>query len=136
MNTVVSGLLGCAVYLDNVAVYSDSWQEHVQHIQALFDRLTWANLTVNLAKCEFAKATGTYLGKVVGQGAVRPVTAKVGAIEKFPSPTTKRELSRFLGMVGYYRGFCQHTVELLHCREKKHWHCSTLRCTSVRDVGL
>ena len=49
----------------------------------------------------------TYLGKVVGQGFVRPVRAKVLAIDGYPPPTTKRELTRFLGMIGYYRSFCE-----------------------------
>lgn len=61
----------------------------------------------DLAKCEFAKATVTYLGIVVGQGQVCPVRAKVLAVDQFPFPNTKKELSRFLGMVGYYRGFCR-----------------------------
>lgn len=61
---------------------------------------------MNLAKCEFAKATVTYLGKVVGQGHVWPVYPKVSAIE-FPVPTTKKELMRFLGLVTYYRCFCR-----------------------------
>lgn len=86
MNRVVSGLQGCAVYLDDLVVYSDTWSGHLQRIQALFDRLVWANLTVNLAKCEFAKATVTNLGKVVGQGTVRPVRAKGEAVERFPPP--------------------------------------------------
>ncbi|KAI3356202.1 hypothetical protein L3Q82_017180, partial [Scortum barcoo] len=107
MNKVVSGLEGCAVYLDDVVIYSDSWHDHLQRIKALFERLAWAALTINLAKCDFAKATVTYLGKVVGQGQVRPVRAKVLAIDQFPVPTTKKELSRFLGMAGYYRGFCK-----------------------------
>ncbi|XP_050923269.1 uncharacterized protein LOC127139346, partial [Lates calcarifer] len=77
MNMVVSGLSGCAVYLDDVVVYSDTWEDHVLRIRQLFDRLRDAHLTVNLAKCEFAKATVTYLGKVVGQGQVRPVRAKL-----------------------------------------------------------
>lgn len=107
MNRVVAGLVGCAVYLDDVVVYSDTWEEHVERIRALFGRLAWAKLTVNLAKCEFAKATVTYLGKEVGQGEVRPVRAKVVAIDCFPAPVTKKELMRFLGMVGYYRAFCK-----------------------------
>ncbi len=100
MNRVVSGLEGCAVYLDDVVVYSDSWEEHVRRVRALFERLVWARLTVNLAKCEFAKATVTYLGKVVGQGFVCPVEAKVQAVKHFPQPSTKKELMRFLGMAG------------------------------------
>lgn len=45
---------------------------------------------------------------MVGQGQVLPVRAKVLAIDQFPVPATKKELARFLGMVGYYRGFCKH----------------------------
>nr|XP_046229617.1 uncharacterized protein LOC124050808 isoform X1 [Scatophagus argus] len=107
MNIVLSGLEGCAVYLDDVVIYSNTWEEHLARIKELFDRLREARLTVNLAKCEFAKATVTYLGKVVGQGKVCAVQAKVRAIEDFPVPTTKKELQRFLGLVGYYRNFCR-----------------------------
>ncbi|KAF7643438.1 hypothetical protein LDENG_00239390 [Lucifuga dentata] len=107
MIRVVSGLKGCAMYLDDVAVYSDTWETHIQSIQALFDRLVWEQFTVNLAKCEFAKATVTYLGKVVGQGQVCAVHAKVTVIQQYPTLTTKKELMRFLGMVGYYHSFCR-----------------------------
>lgn len=103
MNKVVRGLEGCAVYLDDVVVFSDTWEEHLQLVRALFDRLRWAQLTVNLAKCEFAQATVTYLRKVVGCGEVRTIEEKVKAIRDFPVPTTKKELLRFLGMAGYYR---------------------------------
>lgn len=106
MNRVVAGLEGCAVYLDDVVCYADTWGDHLARIRALFQRLVAATLTVNLAKCEFAQATVVYLGKVVGQGKVRPVNAKVVAIENFPPLATKKELMRFLGMIGYYRGFC------------------------------
>jgi hypothetical protein len=105
MNREVSGLEGCAVYLDDVVIYSDSWEEHVWRVQTLFERLVWARLTIHLAKCEFAKTTVTYLGMVVGQGFVCPVEAKVQAVKQFPQPSTKKELMRFLGLAGYYRAF-------------------------------
>ncbi len=95
------------MYLDDVVVYSQTWDEHIVQIIALFDRFVKANLTVNLLKCEFAKATVVYLGKVVGQGQVLPVRAKVETIDNYPTPTTKKELMRFLGMVGFYRCFCR-----------------------------
>lgn len=57
IDRVVSGLAGCAVYLDDVVVYADPWETHLQRVCALFHRLVWAQLTVNLAKYEFAKAT-------------------------------------------------------------------------------
>lgn len=107
MNRVISGLNGYAVYLDDVVVYSHPWDEHLQHIHGLLDRFVAANLTVNLSKCEFAKATVTYLGKIVGQGRVRPVRGKVNIIDNYPTPTTKKELMCFLGIVGFYCCFCR-----------------------------
>lgn len=82
--------------------FSRTWEEHLIQIRALFDRFISASLTVNLLKCEFAKATVTYLGKVVGQGQVHPFHSKVEATEKYPTPTTKRDLMRFLEMVRFY----------------------------------
>lgn len=62
---------GCAVYLDDVVIYSDKWEEHLVCLARLLDHLSEAQLTVNLAKCTFAKATVTYQGKMVTQGNVR-----------------------------------------------------------------
>lgn len=98
---------GCEACLDDVVLYSASWPEHVQQIRELFCRLSAANLTINLAKCEIGKATVTYLGKVVGGGQVHALDAKVSVICRFPPPADHHELCRFLGMVGYYRGFCR-----------------------------
>ena len=61
MNMVVSRLEGCAVYLDDVVIYSDTWEDHVCRIKRLFERLRDANLTVNLAR-----ASAAYSGKGVG----------------------------------------------------------------------
>lgn len=107
ISIVLSGIPNCNAYLDDLVVYSTDWSEHVSLLNTVFERLAKASLTLNLAKCEFAQATITYLGKEVGQGQVRPIDAKVTAISEFPIPTTRRELRRFLGMAGYYRSFCK-----------------------------
>ena len=107
INNVLDGVSNCEAYLDDLIVYSATWQPHMEHLATVFDRLSKANLTVNLAKCVFGQATVVYLGKMVGRGEVRPVHSKVEAILNFPAPTSRRELRRFLGMVGYYRSFCK-----------------------------
>lgn len=107
VNTVMSGLSGCKAYLDDIVVYSSSWDEHIKLLHSVFGRLSDANLTHNLAKCEFGQATVTYLGKVVGRGQVKPVHSKVETILSFPAPVSRHELCRFLGMAGYYRSFCK-----------------------------
>lgn len=107
LNMVVSGLEGRAVYLDDDVIYSNTWEEHLAHIKKLLDHRGDVRLTVNLAKCEFAKTTIICLGKVVGQGKVCAVQAKVSAIETYPVPPTKKELQCFFDLVRYYRSFCK-----------------------------
>ncbi len=106
MHKVLMGVENCEAYLDDVVAYLDTWEEHLETLFLIFSRLNEASLTLNLAKCEFGKATVTYLGKQVGQGLVRPIEAKVQAVIDYPVPHTRRALRRFLGMCGYYRGFC------------------------------
>lgn len=57
MNLVLGDVEGCAVYLDDVVIYSNDWETHMLCVQKVFDCLTHAQLTVNLAKCELAKTT-------------------------------------------------------------------------------
>ena len=53
----------CNVYLDDVVVYSDTWEDHIASLRVVFQQLAAASLKLNLTKCEFGKATVTYLGK-------------------------------------------------------------------------
>lgn len=105
MNQLTQGVLGCVVYIDDILIFSHTWKEHLQQIRMLFSRLANANLVANLSKCDFVKSTIQYLGYEVGQGRVVPPTAKVEAILNFPIPKTRREVQRYLGMIGYYRRF-------------------------------
>lgn len=105
MKTIVAGLEGVTAYLDDTIVVSETWTEHLKRLRLLLACLAQANLTLNLAECEFAGATVVYLGKVVGQGQVRLVREKVRAIDEYPVPATKKDLMRFLGLVGFYRCF-------------------------------
>ena len=135
MNEAILGLPNTQVYVDDIIMYSDSWEEHVKHTRTLSERLTKAKLTVNLAKIQIDKAKVTFLGHVIGQGKVRPIHAKVEAIVNFPQPRTKKEVMHFLGMAGYYRKFCHNfsdvvspLTDLLSKNTKFVW---TERCTQA-----
>ena len=112
INNVLSGVQGCGAYIDDLVIYSDSWNQHVKQLRELLCRLRDAHLTVNLGKSEFCHAHVIFLGYVVGQGQVAPVTAKVQAIHQYPVPKDKRDLMRFLGMAGYYRKFCHNFASI------------------------
>lgn len=113
MHLVLGDVTNCEVDLDDIVAYSETWSEHLGTLTEIFERLKEACLTLNLAKCDFGKATVTYLGKQVGQGQVRPLLAKIQAILDFPVPRTRCELRQFLGMAGYYRGFCKNFADVV-----------------------
>ena len=76
INNVIKGLDYCYAYIDDLIVCSDSCSDHMKHLKGTFDRLLTANLTDNLGKSEFCKATVDYLGHTVGQGQVKPLWLK------------------------------------------------------------
>ena len=82
-------------------------------LQELFAGLPKAQMTVNLAKSDFCKATVTYLGHNIGQGKVKPLDSKVQAILDFPNPTNKKELRRYLGMIGFYGIYCKNLASVV-----------------------
>lgn len=113
INNVIKDLDYCYAYIDDLIICSDSWSDHMKHLKGTFKKLSAANLTVNLGKSEFCKATVEYLGHSVGQGQIKPLTAKVEAILQFPPPTNKKQLMRYLGMIGFYRKFCSNFASVV-----------------------
>ena len=85
VNIVLSSITKCNAYLDDLIVYSTTWEEHIAVLIEVFTRLANTYLPLNLAKCDFGKATVTYLGRQVGQGQLRSVDAKVADIVAFPT---------------------------------------------------
>lgn len=94
----------CA-YLDDIAVFSGSLQEHLEHLHAVFTTLTSVGLVANLEKCQVAGSSIRYLGHIVGSGKHGPDPTKLLAIKGLQVPRTKKELRSVLGLCGYYRSY-------------------------------
>lgn len=60
-----------APYLDDLVIYSDTWEDHLRFLESMFERLEKVNLTVQERKCQFARLECTYLGHVVSQGQIK-----------------------------------------------------------------
>ncbi|KAJ1199344.1 hypothetical protein NDU88_003181 [Pleurodeles waltl] len=94
-----------AAYLDDVVIFSETWDDHLLHLQQICHTLENAGLTANPKKCVIGKPNISYLGYEIGQGTLQPQTKKIIAILNAPNPKTKKDLRSFLGLVGYYRRF-------------------------------
>lgn len=92
-------------YLDDIIVVSSSFEEHVSLLLRVLEKLKHANLTVNLEKCKFFRSQLKYLGYVVDEHGLRTDPSKVEAILNYPTPTSRKDLKRFLGTATWYRRF-------------------------------
>ena len=101
-----------AAYVDDLTVFSMSWEEHLVHLQDMLERLRDAGLTVKPKKCKFGMKETEYLGHVVGNGVVKPCQSKTEAVKKFQVPETKKQVRSFLGLAGYYRKFIKNFSDL------------------------
>ncbi|GFV87549.1 hypothetical protein TNCV_3281871 [Trichonephila clavipes] len=79
------------LYLDDIAIFSLAWDDHLKHPKEVFDRLRSAKLHIKPSKCQFAQAYVKYLGHLVGQGLRTPGELKVQVIKDFPIPTNKTQ---------------------------------------------
>ncbi len=102
----------CAAYLDDIAIFSNTWEEHLTHVRQVLTRIREAGLTLNLSKCEFAKAELDYLGHHIGLGKVQPRAKKVEALLRFERPTNRKQLQQYLGLAGYYKRFYPHYADV------------------------
>ena len=86
-------------YLDDLVIFSNTWEEHLEHLEMVLEKLQQFGFTVKLAKCQWARTECAYLGHVVGGGRVKPELNKMEAIKTFTIPETEKKVRSFLGLL-------------------------------------
>ena len=98
-------LTQCLVYIDDIVVFSSSFEEHLSRLDAVFRRLHEAGLKLKPSKCRLMQQEMKFLGHVVSAKGVATDPEKVEAVRRWPVPQNQKELQTFLGFAGYYRRF-------------------------------
>jgi transposase InsO family protein len=107
MQKVLRPYLGkfCVTYLDDIGIYSDSLEAHLEHIRLVLAALREHNLFAKLSKCAFARTEMEFLGHIVSATGIAVDPAKVSSISDWPAPASVSDLRAFLGLSNYYRDF-------------------------------
>ncbi|GBG61300.1 hypothetical protein CBR_g19833 [Chara braunii] len=93
------------IYLDDILVYSQSLDEHLEHLRDVLERLRIAKYKANRGKCEFAQQGLEYLGHYVTLQGIRLLADKVQAIQDWPDLACTIDARSFLGLASYYMRF-------------------------------
>jgi len=107
MTTIFRDAIGCGmhVYLDDIFVYSDSIEEHEEHLRLVFERLKEHQLYLKWTKCELYTEKIDCLGHIINNEGIHVDTDKVARIREWRTPRNYNDIQRFVGLVNYIENF-------------------------------
>src|ERR1700722_12984927 len=116
MDTVLAGLKWqcCLVFLDDVLIFSRTFDQHMKDLRAVLSRLQTAGLKLKPSKCHFCCTDIKYLGYIITPNGIKPNTNNLKAVAEIRKPKTVSEIWTFLGMTGHYRQSLLATLRSQH----------------------
>lgn len=107
MNDMLKEVLNvyAVVYLDNILVFSNTYEEHVWHVTNILIKLHQNKLYTNATKCFFHKKEIEYLGIIASGDGVRVDPAKIRTIQDWPTPRSVKNIQEFIGFANFYQRF-------------------------------
>ena len=91
--------------LDDIIVFSSTFEEYLERLQAVLKNLEKHKLKLKPSKCELFKESVTYLGHVVSSEGIHVDPSKTEAVNDWPIPKSTKDVRKFLGFTGYDRRF-------------------------------
>ena len=112
MAHVLAGIPNVSVYIDDITIYTDSWEKHVAILARVMERLKEAGLKVKTTKCHWARPEARVLGSIVSERGVSPDPEKTQAIDQLPVPRNVADVRSFLGATGYFHAHIPRYAEI------------------------
>jgi hypothetical protein len=107
MEKIFSGMQWeeCLIFLDDILVFGRDFNEHMERLEKVFQKLKKSGLKLKPSKCKLAQNSTAYLGHVISGEGIHTDPAKVSAVTDIKPPKTVKQARSFLGLTGYYRRF-------------------------------
>ena len=95
----------CLLYLDDIIIYSRTYEEHILCLEVVFKKLREAGLKLSPSKCRFMYTEIKYLGHMISEEGISVDPDKVACVQSWPVPKTVKQVQSFLGFASFYRRF-------------------------------
>jgi len=107
MDLVLCGLSYqyCLVYLDDIIVFSNTFEDHLIHLEEVFKQLQWAKLKLKISKCSLLARKVAFLGHTVSEAGIEMQQEKINAVLKWPTPKDLTDVRSYIGTCSYYRRY-------------------------------
>ena len=106
MGNILREIKGCLVFIDDIIIFSETWEEHQRILEEVFRRIRAGD------KCQFAQGSVKFLGHIVSAQGTEPDPDKVEAVRDFATPSSLTDVRAFIGMVSYYRRFIKNFADI------------------------
>ena len=115
MEIVLQGLQWhtCLIYLDDVIVFSTDFDQHMERVETVLQRIKEAGLKLKPDKCHMLQEEVHFLGHVVSKDGVRPNPDNISKILQMPVPKNVTQTRQILGMGNYYRRFVKGYADMV-----------------------
>lgn len=105
MCELLEGIEGVLIYMDDVLVFGKTVEEHNRNLKEVLERIKNSGLKLNKDKCDFNKTQINFLGHIISNRGIKICPEKTAAISALKTPSSSKELKRFLGMVNFVSRF-------------------------------
>jgi hypothetical protein len=95
------------VFIDDILIYSESTEEHAEHLRVVLEKLRQNQLYAKFSKCEFWLEKVAFLGHVLTADSVAVDPEKIEVVLEWQEPKNVTDIRSFLGFAGYYRRFIE-----------------------------
>lgn len=93
------------IYVDDLLISTESWKEHCDLLNEVFQALRKGGMTLRLKKCEFVRKEIKFLGRILSTTGIRIDPDKIRAIKECQPPKNRKQLKSILGLCNFYRNF-------------------------------
>ncbi|CAF1017691.1 unnamed protein product [Brachionus calyciflorus] len=105
MHKVLGNLNFVEIYLEDITVHSNTFDEHLSHLEIVFKKRREENLKINAEKCTWCAQSLKVLGHIVSKNDISMDPAKIEAIKNRVAPKNVKQLQQFIGLCNYYRRY-------------------------------